>query len=106
MFKIYGSIIHLTRGDSFASEISIIYDGEPYVPSEYDTITFALKKDYEDAEPLVTKTIPHDTMEIQLDPSDTNTLEHGRYVYDVDIVFEDGTKDTFKSGVMYLTPEV
>lgn len=107
MFSINGTTISLTRGDTFEADVTILSDGKPYTPVEGDVITFAMKKEYTDAEPLIEKAIPHATMVLQLDPSDTADLSFGHYVYDIDIVFSNGNKDTFISeGDLVLTPEV
>ena len=107
MYSIQGTAINLTRGDTFSPLITITFeDGEPYTPVEGDVITFSMKKSYFDANPLIEKTIPNDTRILELEPSDTAILPIGHYVYDIDIVFADGTKDTFISGSLNLTPEV
>ena len=107
MYKIDGTTIRLTRGDSFASEVWIKRDDEYYTPVDGDVITFTMKKTYADAEPLITKVIPNDTMQLVLDPSDTASLPFGKYVYDIDIIFVDGTKDTFiYESEIILAPEV
>ena len=106
MYEIIGTTIKLIRGDSFISEVTIYdSDGSTYTPELGDVITFAMKRSHYDAEAEVTKTIPNDTMILQLDPADTEDLSLGRYVYDIDIVM-DGVKDTFISGVFILLPEV
>jgi len=44
-------------------------DGNEYVPDPGDKIRFALKKTTDpEEEPLVTKDIPYDTLELRLDP--------------------------------------
>lgn len=107
MYSIDGTTIRLTRGDTFEAEITIMIDDEPYTPVEGDVITFAMKKEYTDAEPLIEKVIPHSTMTLQLSPSDTAGLSFGHYVYDIDIVFTNGNKDTFiPEGDLVLTPGV
>ena len=107
MYTISGTTVRQTRGDSFISEVEI-YDqeGKAYTPQPTDTITYAMKKTYWDAKPLVTKSIDKETMLLQLDPEDTDELATGRYVYDIDIVMLGGVKDTFISGVWILEPEV
>ena len=104
MQKITGNTIYLTRGDSFYCGVYITYNDEPYTPQERDVIAFRLKHkklnsartDYTDPEPLVTKVIPNDTLVLHLVPEDTEPLEFGVYVYNVDItIAETGDKYTF-----------
>lgn len=114
MYKIDGTNIELTRGDSFFCEVNITKDGEPYEPAAGDTVRFAVKRkmftpgggNYADCEPLIRKSVPTDTMILQLDPEDTKGLKFGSYDYDVEITFEDGRVDTFIRGDFILTPEV
>ena len=88
---------------------------EPYIPTSGDTVRFALKHttlnskktDYKDAEPLILKDIPINTMILELQPNDTKSFDFGTYVYDLQITFSDGTVCTFiTQAVFKLTPEV
>ena len=107
MYKIDGTTITLTRGDSFYCQLSLTRGGEAYTPDPSDTIRFALKKDYFDTEALITKTIPNDTLVLSLLPADTKTLAFGTYVYDIEITFADGDVDTFiNEAIFTLAPEV
>ncbi len=93
--KVQGNRISLTRGDSMHVTVSILQNGEPYIPQEGDSIRFALKKDFDDEEPLVYRNIPIDTLQLILLPEDTKPLEFGKYWYDVELTKADGTVDTF-----------
>lgn len=96
MVKIEGTSITLTRGDSFYSDINIKNpDGTDYTPQEGDAVRFALKKKYTDAEPLILKSIPTDTLLLHLEPEDTKTLAFGKYVYDIELTKANGDVDTF-----------
>lgn len=116
MYKVEGTTITLTRGDTFYAQIAIKRkDGTVYTPDEGDTIRFALKsprmtadkKDFVDKEPLILKSIPIDTMVLQLDPSDTKSLGFGKYKYDIEITFSDGKVSTFIADADFnLTTEV
>ena len=107
MYKIDGTTITLTRGDSFYCQLSLTRGGKTYTPDPSDTIRFALKKDYFDTEALITKTIPNDTLVLSLLPADTKTLAFGTYVYDIEITFADGDVDTFiNEAIFTLAPEV
>ena len=114
-YSIKGNTIALTRGDTFMGKISLVIDGEPYVPSDDDVIRFAVKnkdmtpgkKEYVDEEPLIEKTIPNGSLILKLDPSDTKELDFGDYVYDVQITLADGSVTTFITASTFrITPEV
>lgn len=112
---IKGTSITLTRGDTLRVKINITLDDEEYIPNSGDSIRFALKHPtmnskqtaYKDINPLILKTIPYDTMVLQLEPEDTKSLDFGTYVYDIQITFSDGTVNTFiTEAILKLTPEV
>ena len=77
--------ISLTRGDSLYLDVSFTANGEPYVPSEGDSVRFAMKRNIEDAECLINKRIPIDTMVCYIEPEDTKSLEYGVYWYDIQL---------------------
>lgn len=95
MVEIKGTTIKMTRGDTLSLTITIMNGAEPYEVQAGDVIRFALKKTYQDAEPLIEKTIDNETLGLQLEPEDTKELPFGSYVYDIEITMEDGTVDTF-----------
>lgn len=100
--------IALTRGDTLFSKLMILSpSGDIYKPNETDVLTFSMKKSAKDEEPLVTKTIPTDTMELVLDSKDTLDLPFGKYVYDICLTTEEGIVETVvpKSDLV-LTEEV
>ena len=74
----------LTRGDTGMYSITL-YDaeGNEYIPTEGETVTFYLmKKDCDDlTESILVKDIPVDTMMLELEPSDTVDLPTGSYAY-------------------------
>jgi len=112
--KVNGTKITMTRGDTLRLKIGIERDGEPYEPTENDAVRFAVKHrtmnitktEYTDTEPLIEKSIPYDTLILELEPSDTKPLGFDTYDYDVQITFADGTVDTFISDTLKLTKEV
>lgn len=114
--KISKNKITMTRGDTLRANIAMTdADGNPYIPKDGDSIRFALKTsqlnstktDYADSEPLIVKSIPTDTLELKLDPSDTKPLGFGTYVYDIEITYANGDVDTFITTAEFtLTPEV
>ena len=74
----------LTRGDTRMYSITL-YDaeGSEYIPSEGEAITFyMMQKDCDDlTEAILVKDIPTDTMQLELEPSDTKDLKTGSYAY-------------------------
>ena len=114
MYTIENNNISLTRGDTLIVQINIKQDGSDYIPDPGDIIYFALKHNtmdskrerYLDKEPLILKMIPNDTLILRLESVETKNLAFGRYVYEIELTKEDGTVDTFISGIFTLTPEV
>lgn len=107
-YSVSGTTITLTRGDSFIADISIAdQDDNPYTPVEGDSIRFAMKSSYKDAEPLLVKNVPIDTMTLVIDPEDTKSLAFGRYVYDIELTKDSGEVDTFITKAIFkITEEV
>ena len=96
MYKIDGTTITLTRGDSFYVQVVMKNeDKTDYTPQPGDSVRFALKKRYQDAEPLILKQIPTDTLILHLIPEDTKELPFGKYVYDIELTKANGDVDTF-----------
>lgn len=92
---ITGSSISLTRGDTLYVQLRITKDDEEYVPVVGDQFRFALKKKITDAEPLILKSIPTDTLILKIEPEDTKSLSFGSYRYDIEYTSVDGDVDTF-----------
>lgn len=95
-YSINGTTITLTRGDSMTVQISIsdAY-GNLYTPQEGDSVIFAMKQSYAEANPVLLKEIPTDTLKLTINPEDTKKLPFGSYVYDVHLVKASGEVDTF-----------
>ena len=114
MFKVQGTNITLTRGDTLIAEIGINRGTQTYTPVSTDVIRFAMKHIHMDAErtqflderPVLTKAIPYDTLILRLESADTKTLDFGIYAYDIQITFADGTVDTFITGRLTIAEEV
>lgn len=102
--------ITMTRGDTFARTLVLTKNGEPYVPQEGDVIRFAMAKVYKGKtgyELLIEKTIDNSTLLWKLDPEDTADLDYGKYVYDLQMTYADGTVETFANKKQFaLTEEV
>lgn len=94
--RIRKNTIIMTRGDTLNVGLKLWdADREAYIPGPYDKLRFALKKEYDDFEPLITKDIPVDTMVLRLESEETKPLEQpGEYVYDIELTMLDGTVDT------------
>lgn len=112
-YKVNGTSISLTRGDTFACQINLQEkdpeSGEvtPYIPQEGDRIRFAMKESYDDPEVLLMKDIPISDCILVLKPTDTKNLPFGKYVYDIQLTKHDGTVDTFiEKATIRLTEEV
>ena len=120
-YSIKGNAITLTRGDTFRVKVKVTKKDpitgirEPYEPTGNDKVRFALKHptlnssrtEFTDAKALILKDIPTNTMILTLDPEDTKPLGFGRYVYDIQLTFPDGTVDTFITKESFkLTEEV
>lgn len=104
MFKIEDTTITLTRGDTLDVVVEIMDGDKAYVLQDGDSVRFALKRrvfsgsnyyELADPEPLITKVIPNDTLELILEPEDTKDLKFGDYLYDIELTKADGTVDTF-----------
>lgn len=114
MVEVYSNAIYMTRGDTLRLKVGIMVDGEAYAPQEGDVVRFAMKHsalnreltEYTDSTPLVEKTIPNDTLVLELTPNDTKSLGFGQYDYDIQITFNDGTVSTFISSTLKLMKEV
>lgn len=98
MLDINGTNITLTRGDT--ARITVTMEdaaGTPYVPQTGDSILFTCKKTWISDEALITKTIPTNTLELELLPEDTEELPFDSYVYDIKLTNAGGDVDTFIS---------
>ena len=96
MQKTVNNRITLTRGDTYKATVGIKNpDGSVYTPEVGDTVRFAMKKNWEDPEPLVEIQIPTDTLLLHIQPSATKDLDYGEYGYDIEITHANGDVDTF-----------
>lgn len=93
MFKINGSTISITRGDTGVFSLDIKNaQGQAYDYSQ-DTVLFTVKKTVFDNTPLIQKTVVYGE-NITILPSDTSSLPYGAYVYDVQLTTAGGVVDT------------
>ena len=96
-FSVVQNRIRLVRGDS--AEIRLVIcdrmTGEPFIPGKHDELTFTLKQ-----KPVLTKTLEQGIRQEGAEcflvfwPDDTRSLPCGRYIYDVELVRENGYTDT------------
>lgn len=100
--------ITLTRGDTLRVKVDITDEnGDIYEPKNTDEIRFAMKRKYKDKDCLIKKTIPNNTLILELKPKDTKPLQFGKdYVYDIQITEDGDVVDTFISGIITLSEEV
>lgn len=92
MFRIVSNNISIIRGDSATITLSITdAEGNPYTIKSTDSITMMVRK-RPTSEAVISKTFTDATLSIA--PADTSSLPCGNYVYDVQLVHEDGWTDT------------
>lgn len=108
MYSVDGNKITLTRGDTFKAHITIYNpDGSEYETNEGDKVRFAMKKNYDDEEPLLNIDIPTDSMTLIIEAGVTKPFEFGDYVYDIELTKSTGEVDTFiTKAKLKLTEEV
>ena len=93
MQRISGNNFYLTRGDTGWLYVTL---SVPTFPDDYelqrgDKLYFTVRKTREH-EPVISKEL--DTQYITIEPEDTENLDFGNYVYDVQLVFSWGAKTT------------
>ena len=122
--EITDNAIKMTRGDTLRCRVTPyillrdeqgeVIGKEDYTPNTGDVIRFAVKhtamkngKQYKDDTPIILKTVPIDTLLLELEPNDTKTLDFDTYVYDMEITYADGSVYTFIDTQDFtITPEV
>lgn len=100
--------IEATKGDTIIFPFVVVNnDKSVYQVQSGDIINFGLKKNYDDAECLIEKTIDNTTLTLVLEHEDTKILEVGAYHYDIQITkAENNEVHTFISGIINITNEV
>lgn len=90
MYRIIGSELRITRGDSYSFALDIAgCDGEPYELAAGDSLMLHIRRHPWDSECALQKQL--DAPALELTPAETKTLAFGDYVYDVELTQEDGT---------------
>lgn len=111
MTTINGTSVTHTHGDTLYLTFSILnQDGTAYVFDQEDTLTFLLRKESGE-NPVVTKSIPTDTLMLTLTAQETAQLDsgsiNGNYVYDVKLTTASGVVDTvINLGELHINEEV
>lgn len=100
--------IKATKGDTIIFPFVVIdNDKQIYQVQADDVINFGLKKNYDDAECLIEKTIDNTTLTLVLEHDDTKNLNVGAYYYDIQITKAANNEvHTFISGIISITNEV
>ena len=82
--------IILPRGNSINKQISLIKDGETYIPASGDVIKLTVVYD---TTVILEKTIANDDIRLYLTHEDTKALRVGLYKYDMKIKYANGDVD-------------
>lgn len=102
------NIFSMVRGDTQSFELEITENNESVT---VDNIYFTVKNDTHTDEILFQKklndgiTLTNDVYNITIDPSDTDSLDYGRYAYDIEII-KNSIKKTIAVGVLDIKEEV
>lgn len=102
------NIFSMVRGDTQSFELEITENNESVT---VDSIYFTVKNDTHTEEVLFQKklndgiTLTNDVYNITIDPSDTDSLDYGRYAYDIEII-KNSIKKTIAVGVLDIKEEV
>lgn len=93
MFQAQNNNIVIIRGDSAAFSIGVFdTDGNAVALTDGDVLTFTLRRTPRSPTIVLQKTITDGTLTIN--PSDTQDMPFGSYVYDVELKRADGYVDT------------
>lgn len=100
--------IYLTKGDTLKCFVKIkTLAGELYEIQSGDSVRFAMKRYPEDVSCLITKNINTSTLVLEITPSDTESLEVGRYIYDLQLTTAGNEVYTFIGPAnFFITEEV
>lgn len=94
MIKVKGTDIFIVRGDAATINLTIKdkVAKNNYALDEKDKVTLSVKKDIYCKDILIQKDFENNTL--WLEKEDTQNLDFGEYVYDVQLTYQDGKKDT------------
>ena len=104
MYAINGNRITLTKGDSFYAIVKMVNKetGEEYIPQGNDVVRFGIKKSVKEKRCILEKVISNATLLLYLEPNDTENLATGSYVYDIELTYANGDKDTFINKAQFI----
>lgn len=89
MLKIINNRIYLTRGDTGYIEIDLAdEDNDAIELDDSDEVVFTLKESTSNNEAILTKTLDEGIVKIL--PEDTEDLDYGNYVYDIQLTRSNG----------------
>ena len=105
-YKIKRNRIQLVRGDTFRTKLTLQDKaGSLYIPTADDEVLFTVKQNAMTDKVLIQVRVENG--EVVLNPSDTEGLDFGSYVYDVQLTIPNVGKDTvIKPNIFELLPEV
>lgn len=94
MILVKGTDISIIRGDSATINLTIKdkVANQEYILNQDDKVRFSVKKDISDDEIVIQKEFSNN--QIFLTHDDTKDLSFGEYVYDIELEFQDGQRDT------------
>lgn len=98
-----GKITHM-RGDTGCLVVNLIADGEPYEMRDGDRLIFSVKKSVDDNGYVLQKEF--NSNRIILMHNDTNHIEPGIYIYDIQLVTGIGMVQTIGPGKYILKADV
>lgn len=109
MFTVIDNNIIMTRGDTGLLYFNLKYsDGTPFEPAQGEKIVFTMKSNMNSAgKPLISREVPLDTMIFEFKHEDTDNCRYGdHYIYDVQLIDQQGHVNTFYKGTITLEQEV
>ena len=114
MLRVIGKDIYLTRGDTASLNVKISQYGcnKPYVIMDGDKVFMTVKNSFNVKDFVFQKVVSYEDLIdgniiFKIIPSDTNELEFGDYVYDVEIKTSEGDVFTIiPPSAFKLEPEV
>ena len=105
MATINGNKIMMVRGDTAVITLALSVNGTAYTQKDNDTVVFSVKADYDDSAYALQKAIKNNVLTLNHD--DTQKLEVGSYVWDIQIKIGDTNQvSTIGPGKLVLTQDV
>lgn len=105
--------IIMPRGDIYPVRFQIFETEEQQTEIDFTQIYMSCKKSFNDNGVLFQKTLTGGTItklgpgdyQFKIEPQDTNNLQFGEYVFDIELIYEDEIKQTI-CGTLRLSEEV